>query len=342
MKIKINIGVTIGDVNGIGLEIFAKFLISNYFHKIENKAQITLFGNEASIFRYFKTLDNSDILMKGLEKTLNNKQIEIVNIETQPEINFGKVSKEAGKLALESISTALEHYSKNTIDCLVTLPICKESVQMNLPDFVGHTEFIAKYFKVESPLMTFVYRKLRVCLLTIHIPLSRVNTIINRKLIIRQAKIFWESLQNDFGIKNPKIAILGLNPHAGENGLIGHEEKETFSQAIESLKKQRIQIEGAFPSDGFFAFKFYKKFDGIIACYHDQGLIPFKILSKGEGVNFTANIPLVRTSPDHGTGFDIAGKNIANFQSLKNAINTALQITKQRRKKSRNPITLLT
>ncbi|MEJ5285610.1 MAG: 4-hydroxythreonine-4-phosphate dehydrogenase [Candidatus Kapaibacterium sp.] len=331
MKRKINVGITIGDINGIGLEIFAKFINSQYFEKIESKVKFTLFGNENAVFEYFKSLENSGQLEKRLENALQSGSLHLVNINVKPKIEFGKIQELSGKLAIESISTSLDAFLQKKIDCLVTLPISKKAIQMTKPNFIGHTEYIADYLNAKDPLMTFVYQNFRLCLLTTHIPISKVSGEITSETIIKKAKIFAKSLMNDFNVVHPKIAILGLNPHSGENGAIGKEEIEIFHPSIAKLRDE-IQIAGPFPSDGFFAFGTHKNFDGTIACYHDQGLIAFKILSKGEGVNFTANLPLVRTSPDHGTGFDIAGKNIASFKSLKNAIMLAVKITKARPK----------
>lgn len=335
MKRKYNIGVTIGDVNGIGLEIFAKFLNSKFFEKIEEKVKFLLFGKENIIFEYLKMLQNAKSLLMSFENSLKNGSVEISEVEGETNISFGKISKESGKFSLNSLNAALNAYLAKKIDCLVTLPICKEAVQMNEPNFVGHTEYIAKYLGEGNPLMTFIFKDVRMCLLTTHIPLSEVSKSIQKEIVIEKTKIFVQILKEDFHIPNPKVAILGLNPHSGENGAIGYEEVQVIKPAIEFLRSQGLNISGPFPSDGFFAFMQYRNFDGVVANYHDQGLIAFKILSKGEGVNFTANLPLVRTSPDHGTSFDISGKNIADYKSLKNAIYLALQIAKARQNSKR-------
>lgn len=330
MKNKINIGITIGDVNGIGLEILGKYLSSNYFKKIDKRCILTIFGNYEIVIDYFSKLQGGKKYLIFFDNLVKTNQIQMVEIKEKVPIQFGKVSESAGKVAFESINYAIRYLQNNSIDCLVTLPISKESIKHIQPNFIGHTEYIAQHFSNAEPLMTFVYKNIKLCLLTTHQPLRIVPTVISIDMIIQKSKIFENSLRKDFKISVPRIAILGLNPHSGENGLIGNEELETFVPAIEKLKNSGIQIDGPFPSDGFFAFGLYKKYDGIIACYHDQGLIPFKLISKGKGVNFTANLPIVRTSPDHGTGFDIAGKNIADFTSLKNSIELAFAITSNR------------
>lgn len=330
MKRKINIGVTVGDVNGIGLEILAKLLCSNAFKKISKNCNLVIFSNKKVQNEYLSKLKGGKNLLSNLKLLITSNQIQLDEIEYETQIQFGEVSKEAGRLSLLSIEAALKAFSNNRIDCLVTLPICKDAIQMNLPGFIGHTEFIANFFNSTNPLMTFVYKQFRICLLTTHIPLCKVPKVILSLNLSNEVRVFRSSLINDFNIKNPKIAILGLNPHAGENGLMGTEETIKIKPLINSLKNDRLSIEGPFPTDSFFSFNLHKKFDGIISLYHDQGLIPFKILSKSRGVNFTANLPIVRTSPDHGTAFNIAGKNTADYISLQNAIIYALSIFKTR------------
>jgi 4-hydroxythreonine-4-phosphate dehydrogenase len=332
MKKLFKIGITIGDVNGIGLEIFAKFLSSKEYRKISSNTQFKLFGNNEVVTNYFLNLKNGIELLENLNNLVRTEKLTIVEINTNTLIEFGKISINAGKLALDSITKGLEAYFKNEIDCLVTLPICKEAVQKTLYNFIGHTEFIASFFEGYEPLMTFVYNTFRICLLTTHMPLSSVSSAITKELLAHKIEIFYKSLRYDFGIPKPKVAVLGLNPHSGENGILGKEEIETFQPVLNEFSRKGYEIFGPFPSDGIFAFNSYKQFDGVIACYHDQGLIPFKIISKGKGVNFTANLPIVRTSPDHGTGFDKAGENVADYSSLKNSIFLAIDIFKSRKK----------
>lgn len=331
MKNKIKIGVTIGDVNGIGLEVFAKFFSSNYFKKVKNSIQFILFGNNNSIIEYF---EKTGFNIKLVENTLYilGHPIEIVFVEPYAQVKFGKNDALAGKLSANSIRMVTQYALDGQLDCFVTLPIAKESLALANSPFYSHTEFIAELCGVNNPLMLFVYRGFRIALLTIHSPIVNVPGLINSKLVIDKVTSLANSLRSDFGIQNPKIAILGLNPHSGESGLIGTEENEVIIPTLQSLTERGISIKGPYPADGFFGFGLNKLFDGILACYHDQGLIPFKLLTKGKGVNFTANLPIIRTSPDHGTAFDIAGKGRADPSSLVESIRLAIEIYKQRKK----------
>ncbi len=333
MKNKIKIGVTIGDVNGIGLEIFAKFFASTYFKKVKNSVQFMLFGNTNSIVEYFR---NAGLNVKSTDNILYilGYPVEIVFVEPYVRVKFGKIDAGAGELSANSIRTVTQYALEGKIDCFVTLPIAKESLGLAKSPFYSHTEFIADMCGVNNPLMLFVYRALRVALLTIHEPIVNVPSLINPELISDKVTTFANSLRFDFGISNPKIAILGLNPHSGESGLIGTEEDEIIAPTLKNLIERGISIKGPYPADSFFGFGLYKLFDGILACYHDQGLIPFKLLTKGKGVNFTANLPIIRTSPDHGTAFDIAGKGRADPSSLIESIRLGIEVYKQRAKSS--------
>lgn len=333
MKNKIKIGVTIGDINGIGLEIFAKFFTSAYFKKVKNSIQFMLFGNTNSIAEYFRKAGLNVGLTDNILYILGHP-IEIVSVEPYAQVKFGKIDAIAGKLSANAIRTATQYTLERKIDCFVTLPIAKESLALAKSPFYSHTEFIAGLCGVSNPLMVFIYRGLRIALLTIHKPIANVPSLINQKLISDKVTIFANSLRFDFGISNPKIAILGLNPHSGESGLIGTEENEIIAPTLKNLAEGGISIKGPYPADSFFGFGLYKLFDGILACYHDQGLIPFKLLTKGRGVNFTANLPIIRTSPDHGTAFDIAGEGIANPSSLIESVRLAIGVYKQRTKSS--------
>lgn len=323
MQKKFNIGVTSGDINGIGFEVLAKYLNSKWFEQHSKKVNLFFFFDRSLFENYFKT---SEELIRIFESTQDNlNQIQFIEVKKQPKIEFGKISKESGRFAFDSMNLALEYAKNGIIQGVVTLPICKESVQLNKSDFIGHTEFFANFFYVKQSLMMFIYKKFRIALLTNHLPIGKLSNAITSKLIIEKSIIFYNTLEKDFDIKSPKIAILGLNPHSGEDGLIGDEEIRIFLPAINQLKEKGIIIEGPFPSDAFFAFNHYKNFDGILACYHDQGLIPFKLITQGKGVNYTANLPIVRCSPDHGTAFDIAGKGIASFESIKNSFEIAIK-----------------
>ena len=215
------------------------------------------------------------------------------------------------------------------IDVLVTAPINKDLSFSESFKYTGHTDFLKNYFRI-SPLMLMISKELKIALLTDHIPIKDVSNAINQDIVEQKIKALEKSLINDFQIKKPKIAVLAVNPHAGDNGVIGNEDQSIITPAINSFKGTTSSINGPFSADTFFVNENYKKYDGIIASYHDQGLIPFKTISFGKGVNFTAGLPFVRTSPDHGTGFDIAGKGIADHTSFTNAIKLGLQVFKLR------------
>ncbi|MCX7879229.1 MAG: 4-hydroxythreonine-4-phosphate dehydrogenase PdxA [Ignavibacteria bacterium] len=334
MKNLLKIGVTIGDVNGIGLEVFAKFLNSKTFKHVARVAKFVLYGNFETIIRYFEATKTLQKYRNLIEKVINEKVVEVKDIQAEAvAIEFGKESYESAKLAIHSIEKAVESALSKEIDCIVTLPVSKYGISLAGFKFYGHTEKIAEMCNVSNPFMLFVFKRLKVGLVTTHIPLLDVPESISVDLLQEKALILNNTLKEDFGIRYPKIALLGLNPHSGENGTIGREEVEIFTPAMERLKN-KINISGPFPADGFFANKIYRKFDGILSPYHDQGLVAFKILSNNSGINYTANLPIVRTSPDHGTAYDIAGKGIATATSLINSIILAIQIAKRRKAKN--------
>jgi 4-hydroxythreonine-4-phosphate dehydrogenase len=324
-----------GDCNGIGLEVWYKaitdFQKSN--SKLNNKKNedisFSIAGNLRTIEEYFEKL-KIKINISDNNLIVGNFICPIINSGKYSKVSFGSESKSAGELAASSIEKALDLTLQNKFDAMVTLPVSKSVLYKAGWKFPGHTEMIASVCKVKNPLMILCTDKVRVGLATIHIPIKEVHRNLKKSEIINIAEKFLKSLNSDFGIKFPKIAVLGLNPHAGESGDIGKEEITTIIPAIEFLKKSRINIEGPFPADGFFGHESFKNYDGILAMYHDQGLIPLKLLAKGRGVNFTAGLPVVRTSPDHGTAFEIAGKNIADHRSTLNAIKLATIIVTNR------------
>jgi 4-hydroxythreonine-4-phosphate dehydrogenase len=253
----------------------------------------------------------------------------------------GESTAEAGQYAFKSLEAATKDLASNKIDVLVTAPINKNNIQSESFKFPGHTEYLAEYANIEYPLMMLTHNDLRVGTVTGHLPLKEVAESIYYEDILHKLEVFHKSLQQDFRITRPKIAVLGLNPHNGDNGTLGSEEQEVIIPAIEEANKQGILAMGPFAADGFFGSPGYKKFDGILAMYHDQGLTPFKTLSFDQGVNFTAGLPIVRTSPDHGTAYDIAGKNLASASSFRNAVFLAIDIFKNRkefRSISSNPL----
>lgn len=320
--------VTIGDINGIGLEAFIKALKKISGYKISNKIQFTIIGNTSLIDKYCKTLFQ-DVKVNSNKLIVNEISIELINLETQAELNFGKIDKEAGLLAKNALFTAVTLMQKSQFHSLITLPVSKEALKLAGWQFPGQTEMLAHCTHSKLPLMILCDKRIRLTLATIHTALKKVPQILSKQHLENIFTAFNIALERDFNITKPRIAVLGLNPHCGENSQFGDEEEKILQPTIDICKK-KINIFGPFPADGFFAFNEYKNFDGIVAMYHDQGLIPLKLLTKGKAINFTAGLPFIRTSPDHGTAFSIAGKNIADEKSTLNAILLSIEILKSR------------
>ncbi len=324
--------ISCGDLNGIGVEALIKsFELIKYYSKDVSNIDFYLASNSNSIKEYIQLCKlNAQVI--GNKLLIEDYSIEIIDIHDYFPLQLGKLTSKAGAAAYESIVYSAKSVLDGKFDAILTLPISKEAIYLAGVNFSGHTEILAEICHISHPLMILFDKNIRVALATIHIPLKEVHYELTCSKIITCAKKFNHSLRSDFGIGNPKIAVLSLNPHAGENGKIGHEENEIIIPAIQKLKAMDIDASGPFASDGFFAYEEYKNFDGIISMYHDQGLIPLKLLSKGAGVNFTAGLPIVRTSPDHGTGYQIAGKNLADAQSTLNAIFELQNIVLNRKK----------
>ncbi|MFD2521355.1 4-hydroxythreonine-4-phosphate dehydrogenase PdxA [Emticicia soli] len=325
------IGISIGDFNGIGPEVILKAVGANRLNKI---CTPVIYGSGKIVNRYRQQLDLKDWQFFTIQKIeqINHKQVNVINcvndqnIEVQP----GKITPEAGKLAFEALKRAVADLKAGKIDALVTAPINKHNIQSEEFNFPGHTEYLAKEFESDNELMFMVSEDIKIGVVTGHLPLDQVKTKLTKELIIKKIEQIHTSLKRDFGIQKPKIAVLGLNPHAGENGLLGNEEKEIIQPALNEIKKKGTLVFGPFPADGFFGTASWKQYDAVLAMYHDQGLMPFKMLAFENGVNFTAGLPKVRTSPDHGTAYDIAGKNIADESSMIHAIYTAIDVAKNR------------
>jgi 4-hydroxythreonine-4-phosphate dehydrogenase len=259
------------------------------------------------------------------------RRVNIVNVHDEEiKIELGKSTAIAGELSLLSLEAACDDLQKNNIDVVVTAPINKKNIQAPGFAFPGHTEYFAKKFNSDNYLMLMVNNVLRIGVVTGHVPLSKVKETLTEDLILRKIQVMNFSLMRDFGINKPRIAVLALNPHAGDDGLIGTEEKTVIQPAIEKAYSQNILAFGPYPADGFFGAASFKNFDGILAMYHDQGMIPFKLLSFDEGVNFTAGLSIVRTSPAHGTAYDLAGKNEASPEAFRNALYLAGDIFNHR------------
>ncbi len=318
-----------GDVNGIGLEIFFKIL-----EKKEIKDDVAICVNSKSLFSYFDLMD-LDYQKIGNKIKINENYFEIIECETEAKIEFGKITKESGSLSIESLDISSGLVSNKKYNALITLPIHKDALYLAGWEFIGHTDYLESKFAIRKTLMLLYHKNLRVVPATIHIPLKDVSTTLNQEMLIEIIESLDIMLNVDFDIKNRKIAILGLNPHAGENGSFGDEEIEIISPAIEKAKQKGINVSGPFPSDGFFGFGEYKNYDAVVSMYHDQGLIPLKLYADGGGVNYTSGLSIIRTSPDHGTAMNIAGKNIANIESTYEAIIEANKIYNNRLKNER-------
>ncbi len=326
------IGISIGDFNGIGPEVIIKAVGGNRLNKI---CTPVIYGSGKVINRYRQLMDVKDWQFFTIHKVeqINHKQVNVINCMSDQslEVQPGLVTQDAGKLAFESLKRAVEDLKAGKIDALITAPINKHNIQSDDFKFPGHTEFLADAFGVKNKeLMFMVSEDLKIGVATAHVPLEQVKKNISKELIITKLDQIKSSLIRDFGKQKPKIAVLGLNPHAGENGLLGNEEKEIIEPAINEYKKKGNLVFGPFPADGFFGTAAWKNYDAVLAMYHDQGLMPFKMVAFENGVNFTAGLPKVRTSPDHGTAYDIAGKNIADESSMLSAIYMAIDIAKNR------------
>lgn len=327
-KHKIKVGISVGDLSGIGIEVLLKSFEDN---RMLDFCTPVIFASSKVISHHKKILGiNTNIhgiddLDKILPKKLNllNVWKEIVDIE------LGVPTEISGKYALLSLERAVEALKKEEIDVLVTAPIDKNNIQSDAFKFEGHTEYLEDQLEGES-LMILVNDKLRVGLITGHIPISEVAQKISPELIKKKVETMYTSLVQDFNISKPKIAVLGLNPHCGDQGVIGTEDDEIVKPTIDEIQKNGQLVYGPFAADSFFGNENYKSFDGVLAMYHDQGLAPFKTLSFGKGVNYTAGLNRIRTSPDHGTAFEIAGKGKADYNSFKEAIFMAIKLFKDR------------
>lgn len=328
---RLKVGITIGDIAGIGPEVIIKTFLDERLYKLVTPV---LFGNARVISFYRKQL-NIDKFQYQSVKSLDNLAANSLNIlpvwEEEVLIEPGKPSPATGAYALKSLQSACDALKSGGIDVLVTAPLNKHWVHTPELPFSGHTHYLMVQLGGEDALMFMVSENMRVGLVTEHVPVCEVSAHISVEGILRKLRLMYQSLVKDFGIDQPKIAVLGLNPHAGDRGLIGNEEQEVIYPAIVQAKQEGILCFGPYPADGFFANARQTAFDAILAMYHDQGLIPFKSLSIGEGTNYTAGLPYVRTSPDHGTAEDIAGKNQADESSFRKAIYTAVDIFQNRK-----------
>ncbi len=326
---KIKIGITIGDIGGIGPELLIKTFEDPRWTEL---CQPIVYGSE-SVLNYYKTILNNNKTVFYPVGTKCPGPGAIPVIECMDEITdftIGAPSEIGGRLAYHALETALKDWKTGRIDLLVTLPIDKHTIQNEKFKYPGHTEFLTQFCNMPESLMLMVHDNLRVAVTTGHIPVREITNKIHVSLIMNKLRILNDTLRYDFSIPKPKIALLGLNPHAGDNGTIGTEEIDIHFQVLEKARKENWIVMGPYPADGYFAHNTWKKFDATLAMYHDQGLIPFKVIASGNGVNFTAGLPIIRTSPDHGTAYDIAGKNKADETSFREAIYLAIDIFRKR------------
>lgn len=326
------IGITIGDLNGIGAETIIKALSDNRLLKIFTPI---IYGSTKVLSYYRKVMDMEPFNHHPVNNNfdVHTKKINVKNCwQENVEISPGQETAEGGKYAFMALESATDDLKEGKIQAIVTAPINKKNIQHENFNFVGHTEYFNHKFNDENKdcLMLLVSEQLKVGVVTSHIPITEVKAQITKEKIIDKIQLLNQSLKKDFGISKPKIAVLGLNPHAGEEGLLGSEEQDIIIPALEDCKKQGKLVFGPFPADGFFGKMEYKKYDAVLAMYHDQGLIPFKTLAFYEGVNFTAGLSIIRTSPDHGTAYGIAGKNKADYESMTQAIFLAIDIVRKR------------
>ncbi len=328
---KPKIGISLGDLNGIGPEVVIKALADN---RLLNMATPVIYGS-ARVLSFYRKLMNLEEFNYSQVKNKGQffpKSINVVNCwEDVIEITPGQPSKETGKAALLSLKKVVEEIKEGLIDGFVTAPIDKNTIHSQEFPFRGHTEYLTQTFEAMESLMLMVGDDLKVGLVTEHIPVKEISNHITKERVELKIRLLELTLKKDFNISKPKIAVLGLNPHAGDEGLIGSEENTVIKPVINDLKSKGKLIFGPFPADGFFATGQHTKYDAVLAMYHDQGLIPFKSIAFNNGVNYTAGLPIVRTSPDHGTAYSIAGKNMADEGSMRQAIYLACDIIKNRR-----------
>ena len=330
-KYKVKLGISIGDTNGIGPEVIVRTLSDQ---RILNYCTPVIYAAPAVLNKVRKALSAEHFFYQQVNAVdaLVPRKINLITCwDNDLEITPGTPTPASGKASLDSLMAACQDLKAGNLDGLITAPINKDNIQAEDFNFPGHTEFLTSYFDAPESLMLLVSGDLRVATVTGHMALKDVADKITPELLIRKMTILLESLRKDFGILKPRIAVLGLNPHAGEEGLLGTEETEIIRPAIMQMKERGHLVFGPFPADGFFGMQQYKQVDAVLAMYHDQGLIPFKTLAFESGVNFTAGLPIVRTSPDHGTAYDIAAKHVANETSFREALFLACDIIKMRK-----------
>jgi 4-hydroxythreonine-4-phosphate dehydrogenase len=324
------IGFSCGDVNGIGIELIIKSLTDN---RINDLCVPVIFASNKCVNFYRKVLPDINFSYQAIKdfSKINLKQINVYNCwDEEVHITPGQLTEVGGKYALISLQQSVQALKGGRLQALITAPIHKYNIQSSAFNYSGHTPYLKAMFEVPEVVMLMTASNLRVALVTEHLPLKEVAEHITKDNIVSKLKVLHASLQKDFGIDKPKIAVLGLNPHAGDEGLVGTEEETIIKPAIKEVRQQNMLVFGPYSADAFFARGHYQQFDAVLAMYHDQGLIPFKSLAIGEGVNYSAGLPVIRTSPDHGPAFDIAGKGKADHSSFLEAMFVAVDIIRRR------------
>ena len=327
---KIRIGITQGDINGVGYEVILKTFSDPTMLEL---CTPIIYGSPKVAAYHRKALDvqaNFSIINSASEAGYN--RLSVVNCtDDEVKVEFSKPDPEAGKAALGALERAIEEYREGLIDVIVTAPINKHTIQSEEFSFPGHTEYLERRLgNGQKALMILLNDTLRVALVSGHVPVSKVSSVVTKETILEKLQIFEQSLRQDFCVVKPRIAVLALNPHAGDGGLLGTEEIEIIKPAIQEANAKGMLCFGPYPADGFFGTGHYRQFDGVLAMYHDQGLAPFKAIAMEDGVNYTAGLPVVRTSPDHGTAYDIAGQNRADEQSFRHALYLAIDVFRNR------------
>lgn len=331
MSKKTTIGISHGDINGISYEVIIKSLEDS---RLLDLCTPVIYGSPKVAAYHKKALDLEEINFNTIRTPgeASHNRINIINcIDENIRVELGKSTAQAGESSYLALKTAVDDLKNEHIDALVTGPINKQNIQSDNFRYSGHTEYLKDIFGVDDVLMLMVSEYMKVGVVAGHVPISKLSEYITTQRVLSKIRTLNQSLQKDFSIRKPKIAVIGLNPHAGDEGLLGDEEQKVIIPAINEAKKFNTLAFGPFPADGFFGSGAFTKYDGILAMYHDQGLIPFKTISRDEGVNYTAGLPVVRTSPAHGTAYEIAGKNEASHSSFRNAIYLAIDIIKNRK-----------
>ena len=329
---KIKVGITQGDINGIGYEVILKTLSDP---RIVELCTPVVYGSAKVAAYHRKALDMAPVNFNIVNSAdqIDEGKLNIINcIDEEVKVEIGRSTPQAGEAAFAALERATDDMGSGLIDVLLTAPINKHNIQSDKFDFPGHTEYLErKLGNGARALMILLNDTLRVALVTGHLPLSEVSAHVTKEAIIQKLQVFHKSLIQDFGIVKPRIAVLSLNPHAGDSGLLGTDEEEKIIPAIQECNDKGLLCFGPYPADGFFGTEHYKSFDGVLAMYHDQGLAPFKAIAMDDGVNFTAGLPYVRTSPDHGTAYDIAGQGKASEESFRHALYLAIDVYRNRK-----------